>query len=114
MDGASRMRGLIEALLEYSRVGTRTLSLKTVSFDDLFQQVLRDLSVRITESGAVVTHDPLPTMIADEIGMGQLLQNLIGNAIKFRGESEPRVYIGVEERQDEWIFSVNRHGGTGP
>lgn len=110
VDGASRMRGLIEALLEYSRVGTRTLSLKTVSFDDLFQQVLRDLSVRITESGAVVTHDPLPTMIADEIGMGQLLQNLIGNAIKFRGESEPRVYIGVEERQDEWIFSVTDNG----
>ena len=66
--------------------------------------------VAIDESGAVVTHDPLPTVVADASQLTQLFQNLIGNAIKFRGEDAPRVYIAAEWKAGEWLFFVADNG----
>jgi light-regulated signal transduction histidine kinase (bacteriophytochrome) len=64
----------------------------------------------IEKSGAVVTHDPLPTVTADESQLGQVFQNLIANAIKFRGEAPPRVHLSAEKTENAWVFSVRDNG----
>jgi chemotaxis family two-component system sensor kinase Cph1 len=73
-------------------------------------RVLGDLKVAMDESGAVVTHDPLPIVTADEIQIGQLLQNLIGNAIKFRNQEPPLVHVSSKRNGSAWIFSVRDNG----
>jgi chemotaxis family two-component system sensor kinase Cph1 len=69
-------------------------------------RVLTDLGVMIAERGATVTHDPLPTVMADDVQLGQLFQNLIANAVKFHGDDPPRVHVSAEPVGDEWRFSV--------
>jgi hypothetical protein len=66
--------------------------------------------VTLEESGAVITHDPLPVVRGDATQLGQLLQNLISNAIKFRGQRPPEIHVGVERRGDEWVFAVRDNG----
>jgi light-regulated signal transduction histidine kinase (bacteriophytochrome) len=72
--------------------------------------VLANLKVAIEERGAVITHEPLPTVIADKIQLAQVFQNLIGNAIKFHKEGTPRVDIAARRSNGEWIFSVKDNG----
>lgn len=110
VDGATRMQQLINDLLEYSRVGTRTRPFEPTSFELILDRVLCNLSVAISEAGATVTRDPLPTVMADPTQMVQLFQNLIGNAIKFRGEQPPRVHVSARQEGGEWIFSVRDNG----
>ena len=110
VDGAKRMQTLINDLLVYSRVGTRGKPFEPTNCEDVLNQVLANLEVAIDEGGAVVTHDPLPTVAADSSQLTQLFQNLIGNAIKFHGEDAPRVYIAAERKGDEWEFSVADNG----
>jgi chemotaxis family two-component system sensor kinase Cph1 len=62
------------------------------------------------EAGAKVTRDPLPTVMADDIQLGQLFQNLIANAMKFRGEEPPRIHVSAKQNGDEWLFSVRDNG----
>ncbi len=79
----------------------------------LLNRVLLNLAAAIAESEATVTHDPLPTVTGDAIQLMQLFQNLIGNAVKFRGERAPRVHVGVARQhgaQDDWLFSVSDNG----
>jgi two-component system, chemotaxis family, sensor kinase Cph1 len=76
----------------------------------LLDRVLGDLRVAIEESGAVVTHDPLPIVRADEIQIGQLLQNLIGNAIKFCNQAPPLVHVSGKRNGKAWIFSIRDNG----
>ena len=83
--GIKRMETLINDLLAYSRVGTEAQPLVPTDCESLLKNVLADLSMAITESGAVVTHDPLPVLEADSTQLAQIFQNLIGNAIKFHG-----------------------------
>jgi light-regulated signal transduction histidine kinase (bacteriophytochrome) len=64
----------------------------------------------IEDSGAAITHDALPTVMADDLQLAQVFQNLIGNAIKFRGEAPPRIHIAAERRAGEWLFSVADNG----
>ena len=110
IDGASRMKQLIEDLLAYSRVGTKGAAFAPVSSESALRRALYNLRAGIEEAGAVVTHDPMPTVAADEVQLGQLFQNLIGNALKFRSSSVPRIHVGVSEKADEWQFEVRDNG----
>jgi PAS domain S-box-containing protein len=110
VDGASRMKQLIEDLLAYSRVGIKGANFKTVSADAALRRALFNLRAAIEEAGAVVTNDPMPTLPADEVQLGQLLQNLIGNALKFRSASVPRIHIKTTELDHEWKFEVRDNG----
>jgi PAS domain S-box-containing protein len=110
VDGAARMQALIRDLLAYSRVGTHGEPFEPTDCQAVLEQVLQDLKVTLEESGAVITHDPLPVVRGDATQLGQLLQNLISNAIKFRGQRPPEIHVGVERRGDEWVFAVRDNG----
>jgi PAS domain S-box-containing protein len=110
VDGATRMKQLIEDLLAYSRVGTKGADFKPVSVEAALKRALFNLRAAIEEAGAAVTHDALPTLPADEVQLAQLLQNLMGNALKFRSASVPRIHIGVSEKENEWVFEVRDNG----
>jgi PAS domain S-box-containing protein len=110
VDGAARMKQLIEDLLAYSRVGTRHGQFRQVDCEVALGRALTNLRAAIEGSGAVVEHDPLPTLEADESQLVQLLQNLIGNALKFHGQAAPRLHIGAVDRGAEWEFAVRDNG----
>jgi len=110
VDGANRMQTLINDLLAYSRGGTRGKPLTPTDCTFVLEQLLMNLEVAIDASGAMVTHDPLPTVMADGSQLAQVFQNLIGNAIKYNGEEPPRIHIAVEQRGGEWVFSVADNG----
>jgi len=96
VDGANRMQTLINDLLAYSRVGTRGKPFEPTDCEAILDRVLVNLQVAIEESSAVVTHDGLPTVMADGSQLVQLFQNLIDNGIKFRSEEPPRVHISAK------------------
>lgn len=117
VDGASRMQSMINDLLALSRLGTRGRPFAPTRLEDVLSEVLNNLSLAVEECGAVITHDPLPTVTGDAVQLGQLFQNLIANAIKFRGKAAPLVHVGV--RRDDptlpvgrgsWTFSVRDNG----
>lgn len=115
VDGAKRMQRLIQDLLAYSRVGTRGKAFQRVRMGEIVQEVMTDLKPALDEAaGEVETPDDLPTVSADPTQMRQLLQNLIGNAIKFRGDVPPRIRLHVRRTTDEgqqvWQFSVEDNG----
>ena len=110
VDGASRMQTLIRDLLIYSRVGTRGKPLTPTDCEDIFPQVLANLKLAIEDSGAVVTCNALPTLNADASQLIRLFQNLIGNAIKFRGDNPVHVHVAAEQKGSEWLFSVADNG----
>jgi PAS domain S-box-containing protein len=110
VDGASRMQTLINDLLAYSRVGTKGGNFEPTSSEAALERALANLRLAVQESGAAVTHDALPTIVADPVQLTQLFQNLVGNAIKFHGAAPPRVHVSAERRADEWVFAVRDNG----
>jgi signal transduction histidine kinase len=110
VDGAKRMRVLINDLLTYSRVGSQGRKPVPTDCELVLSQTLAGLEFAIRESAARVTHDPLPTVNGDDVQLGQLFQNLIGNALKYRNGHEPTVHIGCERRENEWLMSVCDNG----
>ncbi len=110
VDGAVRMQALINDLLAYSRVGTRRKPFEPTDCATVFNRAATNLKIAIQESGAVVTHDTLPTVMADASQLTQLFQNLIGNAVKFRGNDAPRVHVSAVQTGNEWTFSVRDNG----
>ena len=110
VDAARRLSSLIEDLLALSRIESRERRLETVSAEGLLERTLANLQDAIEESGGVVTHSPLPEIEADPSLMVQLLQNIIGNAIKFRGAEAPKVHVAARRGPREWIFSVRDNG----
>jgi PAS domain S-box-containing protein len=111
VDGASRMQRLIQDLLTYSRVGTKGKDLLDISSEEALQQALINLRGAIEERGALVTHDPLPSVFADEMQLIQLFQNLIGNAIKYQRPGIPKVHITASMNGGKkWTFSVKDNG----
>lgn len=109
-DGAIRMQTMINDLLSYSRVGTKGKDFAPVDTQVILDQALENLQTAIQESGAVVTHNDLPSVVADDSQLVQVFQNLIGNAIKFRKEAPPRIHVSAERETDEWIFSIRDDG----
>jgi PAS domain S-box-containing protein len=110
-DGANRMQQLILDLLAYSRAGANVREPQEIDSGRALQVALGNLQASIAESGAVVTHDPLPDIIIDDRQLTQILQNLVGNAIKYRGAEAPRVHVScVIDDSNEWIFSVRDNG----
>jgi PAS domain S-box-containing protein len=112
VDGAARMKQLIEDLLAYSRVGTKGRDFRPVDLARPLARALGNLKAALDESGAQVTHDGLPTVPADEVQLGQLFQNLIGNALKFRAQAAPRIGIQVSEK-DRFVEIAVRDNGIG-
>ncbi len=110
VDGANRMQTLIQDLLSYSRVGTRGKPLTPTDCEDILEDVLANLKLSIEDNSAVVTHDALPTLDADASQLIRLFQNLIGNAIKFRGDNPPHIRMSAEQKGDEWEFLVADNG----
>jgi PAS domain S-box-containing protein len=111
VDGANRMQRLIQDLLSYSRVGTKGQELLEVSSEDAFKQALLNLQGAVEASGALVTHDALPTVLADEMQLIQLFQNLIGNAIKYQNTGIPLIHISAARHGgNKWTFSVKDNG----
>jgi signal transduction histidine kinase len=110
VDGANRMQRLIEDLLAYSRVGARAMGFELVDSAAALDQALANLKTTIEQSGAVVTHDPLPRVVHDKLLLAQLFQNLIGNAIKFHVEAPPRIHVSARQKGEEWVLAVRDNG----
>jgi signal transduction histidine kinase len=109
VSGAGRMKALINDLLHYSRVG-RTLSPTAVDVDKVLDTTLTDLSAAIAESGAEIIRGPLPRVWANDAQLGQVLSNLILNAIRFRSAAPPRITMGAERMGDLWHLWVRDNG----
>jgi PAS domain S-box-containing protein len=110
VDGANRMQRLIQDLLTYSRVGTKGRELRASSSEEALGHAIVNLRGAIEESGALVTHDPLPRVLADEMQLTQLFQNLVGNAIKYQNAGIPRVHVSAAKSGAKWLFSVKDNG----
>ncbi len=110
VDGAHRMQKLIDDLLTFSRISRAELATEPVSLESVLEITLNDLEKLLKETGGEVTHDPLPTVPANPTQMGQLIQNLIGNAVKFRGDQPPRVHVSAQMKNDKWLVCVRDNG----
>ncbi len=110
VDAAGRMQKLITDLLAYSRAGHKLAEIEDVDCDQVVRRVLEIMAATIQSCGGGVTHDALPVVCAYEAGVTQLFQNLIGNALKFRGQAPPHIHVGVKDGGKEWIFSVRDNG----
>jgi len=111
VEGATRMRSLIEDLLTYARLSSRARPFERVALGEVVDEVLRALKLRLDEKHAVIEHRDLPTVTGDRRQLGQLLQNLIANAVKFhRPDAHPKVTIAAERRDAEDVISVADDG----
>ena len=110
VDGSARMQQLITDLLTYSRLGRAELNLNLTALSAILDSVISDLELTIRESSATITADPLPTLIVDAQQINRLLQNLLGNALKFHGEAPPQIHIAAQQKSGEWLFSVSDNG----
>jgi light-regulated signal transduction histidine kinase (bacteriophytochrome) len=110
VDGAERMQKLIRDLLTYSRVTRITRPMEPVDLGQTLRTAMTNLKVAIDDAGACVTAEPLPTVKGDATGLTALIQNLLANAVKFRGPSPPNIHVGLERKGDEWHFSVRDDG----
>ncbi|MBD2625528.1 sensor histidine kinase [Trichormus variabilis] len=110
VEGVSLMQTLIDDVLAYSKVDSQAIAFQVTEVDTALERALSNLRNRISETGTIITHDPLPTVMADSTQLMQLFLNLIGNAIKFRSQETPQIHIGAERLEDEWLFSVRDNG----
>ena len=110
VDGTQRMKRLIEDLLLYSRAGKGAPPLAEFSVEEALQEAMNNLSIAIRDSNAAIIHDALPRIVGVESGTVQVLQNLIGNAIKYRGDRTPRIHVSAAKKGQEWVVSVADNG----
>jgi PAS domain S-box-containing protein len=111
VDGATRMQRMINDLLAYSRVGTKGKPFSRTAMDKVWRQATSNLQVAIEERGATVTSDHLPEVMGDDVQLVQLVQNLVGNAVKFcRPPINPVVHVSCREESDSWVFSIRDNG----
>jgi PAS domain S-box-containing protein len=109
-DGVTRMQSLIQDLLAYSRVSSQGAAFAPADCNVIVQKVLGNLKALMDVKHAEVVFDRLPLVKADATQLGQLFQNLLGNALKFHGEHSPQIQIGVQEESEFWHFSVSDNG----
>jgi len=110
VEGARRMKALIVGLLQYSRVSTDERQFEQVAVPDVLAGVMAGLKVAVEESHAEVTWDALPVIQGNSVQVSQVFQNLIGNAIRYRGEAAPRIHISGKKESDRWVFCVKDNG----
>ncbi len=110
VDGATHMQTLINDLLEYSRVTSRRGTLLPTDSEQVLGRALDKMRSIIQEQGVVVTHDPLPLVLADGAQLEQVFSSLLGNAIKFRGKEPPKIHVGACLNERNWLFSVSDNG----
>ncbi|QLG50150.1 PAS domain-containing protein [Natrinema halophilum] len=110
VDGAERMREMIDALLEYSRIETRGDPFEPTDLGEILDDVIADLQLQIEETDAEITAEDLPQVEGDTSQLRQVLQNLLGNAITYSGDGAPRVHIEAERRGRDWVISVCDEG----
>lgn len=110
VEGVSLMQTLIDDVLAYSKVDLQGVEFQLTDVKVALNRALNNLRGRSLETGAVITHDELPTVMADNTQLMQLFQNLIGNAIKFRSSNPPQIHIGASRLEDAWLFSVKDNG----
>ncbi|AFZ24494.1 bacteriophytochrome (light-regulated signal transduction histidine kinase) [Cylindrospermum stagnale PCC 7417] len=110
VEGVSLMQTLIDDVLAYSKVDSQAIAFQLIGVETPLERALGNLRQRIAEAGAVITHDPLPSVMADNTQLMQLFQNLIANAIKFHSDKPPQIHVGAERLEDEWLFSVRDNG----
>ena len=110
IDGTRRMQDLINDLLTFSRIGKKGMDFKAIDSGTILEHVLENLQTTIKEAKAVITHEQMPIIIADSSQLVQLFQNLLSNALKFKGKEAPRIHISTEKKDDAWIFSIHDNG----
>lgn len=110
INGATRMKQLIDDLLFYSRVSQNHVTFRLIDIADVLAEIIKTLSLTIEQTKASITHDDLPQIMGEPILITQLLQNLISNAIKFRGNQPPLIHIAVQREGEQWHFSVRDNG----
>jgi PAS domain S-box-containing protein len=110
VSGANRLQIMINNLLEYSRLESRGNPFVRVECGDILRKVIDDFSPEIERSNAIITFDDLPALMADPDQLGRLFQNLVGNALKFRGEEPLRIHVASRREERNWVFSVRDNG----
>jgi light-regulated signal transduction histidine kinase (bacteriophytochrome) len=110
VDGAVRMQSLIQDLLALSRVARQETVMVSTDCNEVVERAIENLQTLILASGAVVAHGPLPRLLVNRLQLQQVFQNLIQNAIKFRGPQPPIIQISAKEQATEWVFSVADNG----
>ena len=110
VDGAKRMKELIDGLLAYSRVDTSGGRFAPTSLDEVLRRVMQDLGPAVEEAGGHIDSTPLPEVNGDEVQLAQLFRNLLGNALKFRGTKPPRVMVSAIEHPDSWELRIRDNG----
>lgn len=110
VEGVSLMQTLIDDVLAYSKVDMRAVEFELTEAENSLGTAIANLRGRIAETKAVITHDPLPTVMADSTQLMQLFLNLISNAIKFRSQETPQIHITAKRLDDAWLFSVQDNG----
>jgi light-regulated signal transduction histidine kinase (bacteriophytochrome) len=110
VEGSRRLQRMITDLLAYARIGGRPQELRRVETEPIVGEVLENLRLAIAESGAAVERGALPAVFADAVQLRTLLQNLIGNALKFKGAQPPRVRISARDNGEEHLFLVEDNG----
>lgn len=110
VDGAARMQNMMDGLLAYARAAAARKPCEPTSMESVLGDVMANLKAATDECKAEITHDPLPTIEAEPTQMTHVMQNLIGNAVKFRGEAIPRIHVSARQQTAEWVFSVKDNG----
>lgn len=101
---------LISELLTFSRVQSKEQTYKWLCFEEVLENTVDNLAVSIKEANAKITHDPLPEVVADYGQMVQLMENLVANALKFKGKQPPRIHISAKKSDGDWVFSIKDNG----
>ncbi|WP_293032468.1 ATP-binding protein [Natronococcus sp.] len=110
IDGANRMRDMIEGLLEYSRVDTRGSPLEPTDLEGVLDEAIADLRMKIEEHDAEIEAEPLPTVLGDDDQVRQVFQNLLNNAIEYSGDEPPRIQVSAQRQGRKWRIAVSDEG----